>query len=402
MYLRKVRGRIAYRPGVFQIRLRLHYTWWFALILVAFMMAANVSLTVSMWSRLAWGVGIFFVFLMLVIARQFVVNLFAVRRGAALRRVTLYAIGGSLGIAREFTSPATEMALGLAGLAVSAFGILLLYGAYVILVLTNVNAVADLALQLLYLMVLFALFHCLPGFPLDGGRILRGLLWRHYGDYDRATMIAGRAGQIVGVLVIVGGIGLVPAGQAWFIVAGVIIAGVALFIAAIDVVRTTRLRSNLRDTDVAKVTMARVVPSVDRAVTVRALVRDYVVPNGNFFFVVTGEDSGVVSCVTLGDMMAVPKRYWDTRTAESIGTATGRFYQARAGQPAADVLEQMIQMDIPMMPVLLDETVLGLVDRDELLHLTRIRGSLQLLADPREGVSRFTAWWLRLRTEAHQ
>jgi Zn-dependent protease len=389
---------IPYRTGVLHIRVRLHNTWLLAFFVVTFIVSTNVQQTVAMWNRLIAGTEIVCVFITVLFLRQFVLSLIATAQGVPLRRVTLYIIGGVPGIPRQFTSPKIELLLALAGFAVSIAGILIFYLAYILMVINNANWLGDLTIQLIFLMALFFLFHLLPAYPLDGGRVLRALLWRKNNDYDSSTRTAAVFGIFTGAVVTLIGIGLAFTGQPWFICAILVVIGSAIWIATGETLSIMRLRRYLLGTTVYEVPLNIEVPLVERKMSLDTLVRKYVHARGAYFFVTVGPEGRSTGYFTLQDIMKVPRKLWNSRTVDSISTRADRIYGVEAGQTAADVLEQMMVMDIEGMPVFRDDTVIGVVERENLLHLTKMRKDIGAVSGVFTEKSKVHSLWLRART----
>ncbi len=145
------------------------------------------------------------------------------RRGLRVRRIRLFVFGGVSEIEQEASSPGDELAITAAGPAASV----LLAGAFLgaAAVMPGAAGVWDDLLELLALVNLaLALFNLLPGFPLDGGRVLRAVAWRITGSFDRATRIAVWGGRLIASLLAAAGAGLVLAagdpGGLWWIAIG--------------------------------------------------------------------------------------------------------------------------------------------------------------------------------------
>ncbi len=130
------------------------------------------------------------------------------RRGIGVRRVRLFVFGGVSEIEAEASRPRDELAITAAGPAASVA-----LGAAFLLVAWAVPATAgpvDDVLELLAVVnVALAVFNLLPGFPLDGGRLVRALAWRVTGDFERATVIAVAGGRLIAALLALGGVALV-------------------------------------------------------------------------------------------------------------------------------------------------------------------------------------------------
>ena len=123
------------------------------------------------------------------------------RLGVGVRSVTLWMLGGVAELAGDPPTASADLKIAIAGPATSFAASVLFGGAALAARSEHGPAVITAALGWLALMnMALALFNLLPGAPLDGGRILRGLLWKHYGDRQRASRAAGRSGQVLGIL----------------------------------------------------------------------------------------------------------------------------------------------------------------------------------------------------------
>ncbi len=128
----------------------------------------------------------------------------ALRRGFEVRRIRLFMFGGMSEIGSEAKTPRDEFAVTIAGPAASlVLGVLFLLAAWAVPASWNLTERLTLLLGLAN--VAIAVFNMLPGFPLDGGRILRAVVWRISGDRRRATAIAATTGRLLGLVLILGG-----------------------------------------------------------------------------------------------------------------------------------------------------------------------------------------------------
>jgi Zn-dependent protease/CBS domain-containing protein len=186
---------------------------WSALV-VAFLMAlvlANGVLPSYAPGRTGsayWSIAIptALAFLAGLLAHELAHSLVALRKGVAVKAITLWMLGGMSELESEAPSPGAELQIAVAGPLTSlALGILVSGGAF----LGDASHVSPLlvgALVWLGIVNLFlGVFNLLPGAPLDGGRVLRALLWRRYHDRTRADLAAARAGRMIGAVVMVGG-----------------------------------------------------------------------------------------------------------------------------------------------------------------------------------------------------
>jgi len=222
---------------------------------------------------------------------------------------------------------------------------------------------------------MLALFHFIPVFPLDGGRLLRLLLWEVTGDYDRATRIASWAGEGMGLLFIAGGILLLILSRQWFNGLALIFIGWVLQIAAVHSRRQAILRGALQGVT-ARDVIARDYPIISRELSLGQLVRDCIQVTGQCYFAVT-DGVKLEGGVTMRNIKPIPKERWDSTPVGEIMTPASELKTAQAEQPASSLLEQMDELGIDYMPVLEQDKVIGIVIQDNLTHLVRTRAELR-------------------------
>jgi Zn-dependent protease len=138
-------------------------------------------------------------FVAAVAAHEIAHAIVARRRGVTVRSVTLWMLGGITELEEDPPTAAADLQIAIAGLVTSLAAGIVFGGAAVLARFLDGPAVFTAALAWLSLMnVTLAVFNLLPGAPLDGGRILRGLLWKRHGDRQRASRAAARSGQVLG------------------------------------------------------------------------------------------------------------------------------------------------------------------------------------------------------------
>jgi CBS domain-containing protein len=356
------------------VRLRLHPTWAIAILLIIAMVVTQFPEAYPFWQRIALGVAASLLFLAAIGIREIILNFLALHRGIPVKKVTLFAFGGVSQITKEGTLPVLELLLAVVGLLTNLIIAGIFYAVHAVLVNTANVMIAGLILWLAYLYFMLALFHFIPGFPLDVGRLLRLLLWKVTGDYDRATGIASWAGQGFGLLFIVVGILLLVLTRQWFNGLVLIFVGWILYLAAAQSRRQTALRKALQHI-AARDVMARESIITAPQLTVGQLVRDCILVTGQRYFVVA-EGSKLQGTVTTHDIKKVPKKRWDSTKISKIMTPASELGTAHAQQSAASVLEQMDELRIDQIPVLEQDEVIGVVTRESLIRLDKTRTEL--------------------------
>jgi len=198
---------------IFGIEIGLHLSWFIIALLITFSLADQFHAFNSNWGEAviwATAIGTSLLFFAAIIAHELSHAMVAKARHLPVRSITLFALGGVAQIEKEAGEASTEFFMGIAGPIMSALiGIvcLALAGAlgWTPLELPRTPLLAML-MWLGYINISLAIFNLVPGFPLDGGRVLRGIIWWVTGDGMRATRIAARVGQVVAFAFIITGI----------------------------------------------------------------------------------------------------------------------------------------------------------------------------------------------------
>ena len=234
---------------LFGIPVEINFTWIFIFLLIIYLLGDHFGGAYPWWSaahRWALAVGVALLFFLSVLAHELSHSLLAVKNGIPVSRITLFLFGGVSELCHEARRPLTEFAVAIVGplcsilLALALFGLWIAFG--------DVNASFEITLRLLMgVNLMLGLFNLLPGFPLDGGRVLRAAAWGMTGNYWLATRIAARMGQGTGALMSVGGLVLAALEFEQFGVAGIWFAliGAFLLVAATTSYRQEREREGL-------------------------------------------------------------------------------------------------------------------------------------------------------------
>jgi Zn-dependent protease len=206
---------------IFGIAIRINVTWLLVLPLVAWNLSSAFSRTHPDWNAgLAWGIGLVAALLLFasVLAHELAHSLVAKAQGIPVDDITLFLFGGVSDIEEEPKSPGGEFLMAILGPGTSlVIGIvlLLLGGSFADIQASGMNAenllarlspMHTLVLWLGSINIVLGVFNLTPGFPLDGGRILRSIVWGISGNLQLATNVATGAGKLIAFLMIAGGI----------------------------------------------------------------------------------------------------------------------------------------------------------------------------------------------------
>jgi len=221
--------------------------------------------------------------------------------------------------------------------------------------------------------IFLAGFNLIPGFPLDGGRVLRAILWLRSNNLRRATRIASNIGRGVGYLFIFGGIFFIFRGL-WF--NGLWLAFIGWFLenAAVGSYRQVALQEILQGHAAGEI-MIRNCPVVAPELTIERLVNQHILASGLRCFPVVA-DNRVVGLITLNNIKAVPRELWATQTVKEAMTPLDSLKSVSLNEDLSTVLRIMAEEDVNQVPVVEGSNIVGMIARDNLLAFISVRGEL--------------------------
>lgn len=304
--------------------------------------------------------------------------------GIEIRRITLFMFGGMAHMENEppswraelgmaIVGPLTSLALGVSFLWIGSWitGPLELDPDHPRQALAQLGPLASLLAWLGPVNIVLGLFNLIPGFPLDGGRVLRALLWGASGDLVGATRRASRAGQFFAWMLMAAGFMMILGLRVPFFGTGVIggmwIAFIGWFLnnAALMSYRQLLVKEWLEDVPVARLMLTRLL-RVEPQLPVRTLVDDYVMPSGQRAFPV--EDNGRLrGLICLSDLPKRPREVWDSTSVSEIMTPAHQLIAVSPQQGAGEALNLLGQHNVNQLPVVQDGQLVGLVRREDIL-----------------------------------
>ena len=357
----------------FGIPFRLHYTWLPAAILIVMAFAQQFVGFYPIWLNIIHGIVASLLFLASMYARALAQSAVSIKTGMPVRSITLYPFGGVPRIIEKETKPALEFLVAATGLAANLVIAGIFYGLSYALSGSESHMTAEFMQWLFFFNMVIALFNLIPAFPLDGGRVLRAILQLKMKDCNRATRIATLVGQIIGLLLIVGGIIAIISPGNFFVGIATIIFGWFLADAATTARRQALVRNALRGIT-AHDMMTDAYTPIKQQLSFD-VVREYIINSGQHCFIVI-EDGKPQGIVTLGDIQ-IPEKCWDSTRISDIMTPASKLKTAKPDQPAVDLLEQMEDYDIDQIPVVKRGRLEGMVNRERLLRFLKARAILR-------------------------
>lgn len=199
------------------IRLRLHYSWLAVFIFMTAAVITQFSTSYPFLQRLTLGLIASSIFLITIIVRAYVIAWLALRRGAVIKSQTIFAIGIVLEIDKTSTFPSVELLLAITGILINLILAGILFTIYEVLAQTGSIMVYVFVQWLAFIYFMLAIFDLIPGLPLDGGRILRTILWKATGKFEKMTRILSWTGWILGMVLLIVGVVLTIISHQWFV-----------------------------------------------------------------------------------------------------------------------------------------------------------------------------------------
>ena len=285
----------------------------------------------------------------------------------ASNSITLFVFGGLAKIQHEAEKAVQDFNIAIVGPLSSLF----LAGCFWLVAHSSpVNSMFAAASKWLWeINLTLALFNLLPGFPLDGGRILRGIAWGITKDFSRATRIASDSGKFFAYILIFLGIWQALNGN-W--VGGLWIAFIGWFLlsAAQESYAQVAIRNTLTGVRAEDI-MTTDVPTVSRDIPLEEYIHE-VLRTGRRCHIVTA-GGNPVGLITLHGVRSVPRENWSNTSIQAVMLPLDRIHSASPDEPIAGVLDRMQEADINQMPVASEGHIVGMLTRDTILRFLQTR-----------------------------
>lgn len=306
-----------------------------------------------------------------VLVHELAHSLVARAQGLDARSITLFIFGGVSNLGGESPRPRVEFLVAIVG-PLSSFAIAVL--AWLGTGAAPSGSAAEAVLfYLAAVNLLLGLFNLIPGFPLDGGRVLRSIVWQATGSLRRATEIAGAAGTIVAYGFLVWGFFQVLDGN---FLMGIWTAAIGWFLqtASAASVQQVRLEEALRGMRVAQI-LRRDPGAVPPSMPVADLIEDYFLPQNRRAMPVA-DDGRLLGIVTLGDIRDVPAERRATTRVESVMGGRDELVTVSPASSLAAALEALGRGDYEQVPVVENGHLVGMLTRADVLRQFQLRETL--------------------------
>ena len=361
---------------VLGIPLELDYSWFLVFALLTWVLAVgHYPAEFKGWPpSLYWimGAATAVMLFVSVLLHELGHSVVARRYKIPVRRITLLIFGGVSQIEAEAATAGADFRIAVAGPLVS----LALAAFFAVLkpVVGGVSPLLALVQYLAYINVALALFNLIPGFPLDGGRGLRAVVWGLTGDFHRATRIAASVGRGFAFVFILVGVWQVFGGN---FVGGLWIAFIGWFLESAAVAQTQQvvLQDLLGGHTVAEA-MSHDLVTVPRDATLQQLVDQHILTSGRRSFLVQ-RDHAVLGLLTLHHVVQIPRAQWGATIAEQAMIPAARMRSARPDAELKTALAEMDRDGVGQLPVMVDHRVVGMLRREDIISFLRAAQQLR-------------------------
>jgi Zn-dependent protease len=358
------------------VDVEVHISWLVIAVLVTWSLATGFfpAVVPGAGAAVDWLFGAIaaILFFASVLAHELAHSFVARARGLDVRSITLFIFGGVSNLSGEAKQPGTEFAIAIVG-PLTSFAIAAL--AFLVAIAVSGNPpVEATASYLAFVNGALGLFNLVPGFPLDGGRVLRSVVWSATNNLRRATEVASTVGQLVAWALMLWGFWRILEGD---IVGGIWMVAIGWFLqnAAVVSLQQTVLEASLRRLrvrDVIRPDSTGVLPSAP----VSELIERFMLPGARRAIPVIDEGNAPAGIVTLPDVARVPPSERPGRLVSEIMTPRERLVTVTPSTLLEAAMQALASGDFEQVPVVDDGRLVGLLTRADIMRALQLREAL--------------------------
>ncbi|MFO8036689.1 MAG: site-2 protease family protein [Anaerolineales bacterium] len=372
---------------LFGINIKLNWSWFFILVLLTWNLFNAFGAMHPDWgqtSRLVISLLAALLFFLSVLVHELAHSLMARARGISVQGITLFLFGGVSNIQRQPDTPLSEflitivgpisslilgfLFLGLSGVNILREGIQMSNADEI---MSSMTPFTTVLMWLGSTNIILGVFNMIPGFPLDGGRVLRSLLWVITDNLKKATRWSSWVGQGIGWVMMISGISAVFGGQIPFFGSGAVnglwLAFIGWFLnsAAVQSYREVVVQDVLEGVTVGDI-MRVSPPTVSGDLLVSDLVHQHIMQKDDHAFPVM-EGEALVGLVTLTDVRGVSRSDWERTTVKEIMIPQSELVTVGVKDEAAEAFSKISQLGVRQLPVVEKGSLKGVLRRSELM-----------------------------------
>ena len=367
----------AFRIGrIFGIEISVHWSWAIIFVLVTWTFASGIlgELFPEWTSSQRWLVGalISLVFFTSILFHELSHSLVARRYGIPVSSITLFVFGGVSNLTKEPERPGQEFWIAIVG-PLTSFLFAGLFGIGYVMLRSVEEGVAGVALNLAAINTAIGVFNLVPGFPLDGGRVLRSIFWARKHSILEATRTASRVGEFVAYLMMgAGGVLFFfvdPISGIWFFLIGNFLRS-----ASASSYQQLFVETVLKGVPASAVARQDYTPISPDMTLIELLEEHVLAGHGRCFPIMAGEE--LLGLVTLSDMRKAPRGDWPTTTVYRVMTPAASIKSVGLRDQLPQVLVLMAENDINQVPLMEGRWLRGMIHRGDVIRYIQVRQEL--------------------------
>lgn len=375
-------GRGIFIGRLFSIDFYLDYSWF----LIAAVLTYTSTKTVFMseeWMGTGHPMAVYwimgsvatFLFFISLLLHELGHSLVSQKCGIPVTRITLLFIGGVAEISREPDDAKSELKIAIGGPAVSIGLAMMFFGARNLFHLAHLEAASLVCLWLSVTNLMLVVFNMIPGYPLDGGRILRALIWQHTGKLHRATFITSRIGVGFSWLLIVAGAYFVLQGQ----LPGLVWILIGFFLKnAADAGYANALQRDVLAGVSVRDIMTRTPICLPDTLPLNLAVDDYFLTNHHEALPVIAEDGEFRGLLRIEHLKDVPRERWPYMSAgDLVAEKETQLQKLEATTTASRAMRRLLSAGSGRLAVTEEGKVVGMITRHDILHFIKIHIELE-------------------------
>ena len=390
--------RSGFKVGtLFGISVHVDWSWILIFLLVTWNLAGSVFPSLHPdWSiglNIGLGLVASLLFFISILLHELAHSLVAKARGLPVRRITLFFFGGVSNIEREPPSPLTEFFMAIVGPLTSlllGFGFIWLGRQNIpqmdtaltspMQLLRGLDPLSTMLLWLGPINILLGVFNLIPGFPLDGGRVLRSILWAATDNFHRATRLATIVGQGIGWLMILTGVAMI---FGWTIpvlgtgtLNGMWLAFIGWFLvqAASQSYQQVVVEDMLEGVPITRL-MREPAPAVPPELPISALVYDHIMQGDDRAFPVV-EGDRLLGVVYIENLRDLDRSTWDRATVRQVMVPQSELEVVTPREDAMDAFQKLAQREMRQIPVVQNGKLIGMLRRRDILRWLQVRSEM--------------------------
>lgn len=329
------------------IPVRIDYRWFLVLALMTWITAASLRVIIdNIFTSLIFGLLTTLILFASILFHELAHAFVARWENVDVLEIIIHPFGGLARLKREPDTPRAEFRIAIAGPAASFLLALVFLALMAAFNTLGKNILAPICFSLALWNFLLAVFNLFPGYPLDGGRVLRALLWHRGKDLNEATILTGRFGQIIAVVLIAFGLFVVLFRGDFFTGFWTILVGLFLFDSARSILREIHDFENLSIEDVMTLPA-----SIEPDINVLHFI-DNILPLHRRTIFLVAKKRQLYGVLSLEDLKSLPREVWHITKIQAVMRPITTDHFVETGSPLSEAREMMRVNDIGALGVI--------------------------------------------------